>query len=649
MRFLRDGFSDWKEATRAFTRHEDTACHKECTLKWLHYSSGVPINAQFSTMKSKEQTNARKCLLKQLSGLKYLVRQGLAIRGHVEMEGNYNQLLSFAAEDDDILRLWLQNKQKWTSHEVQDELIEMMAHTVLRNMLQEIRDRDFYSLIVDETTDVSTLEQVSISIRSVDAEFEIYEDFLGLYETSSTTAETLVKILKDVLLRFQLPIHRCRGQAYDGAANMSGIHSGVAAQILQQESRALNTKCLAHSLNLAVQDTARQISQIDDILSTVQDLNVLVRASAKRLALFQSIQNQLAPEAPGLKPLCATRWTVRHTALTAVHSNLQPILETLQHLADDKRSEMAIKAKARGLIKNISTFEFLFSLKLSIMLFGKTDDLSRTLQHHKLDVGGAMSAGKILQRNLSRLREDEAFETHWKECRSENMLLKFSEPKLPRYHRQPRRYDDGEDPHEFTDVKQYYRNIYIDSIDAVHGEIGRRFDQPALRVYSNIESLLKLAIRGEICEDKLRMTLSHFQDDLDAAKLRRQLIALQDLPKTLTKSTGSQNKSGCDDIGHLIEQLKQLGTHIYLFDEVVKLLKLFRVMPVTSATAERTFSTLRRLKTYLRSVMSQDRLNNLAILHVHKNHTDNINLVDIAEEFIHRKDNRFTTFGSYKN
>ena len=46
----------------------------------------------------------------------------------------------------------------------------------------------FFSIIVDETTDVSTKEQVSICLRWVSEDLMPCEDFLGLYETSSTTA-----------------------------------------------------------------------------------------------------------------------------------------------------------------------------------------------------------------------------------------------------------------------------------------------------------------------------------------------------------------------------------------------------------------------------------------------------------------------------
>jgi len=45
---------------------------------------------------------------------------------------------------------------------------------------------------------------------------------------------------------------------------------------------------------------------------------------------------------------------------------------------------------------------------------------------------------------------------------------------------------------------------------------------------------------------------------------------------------------------------------------------LFATLPVTSATPERTFSTLKRLKTYLRSTMSEERLNGLALTNINK-------------------------------
>lgn len=59
-------------------------------------------------------------------------------------------------------------------------------------------------------------------------------------------------------------------------------------------------------------------------------------------------------------------------------------------------------------------------------------------------------------------------------------------------------------------------------------------------------------------------------------------------------------------------------TYTSVLSEVHKLLRLYLTIPVTSSTAERTFSVLKRLLTYLRSTMTEKRLNNCMLLHVHK-------------------------------
>ena len=82
-----------------------------------------------------------------------------------------------------------------------------------------------------------------------------------------------------------------------------------------------------------------------------------------------------------------------------------------------------------------------------------------------------------------------------------------------------------------------------------------------------------------------------------------------------------------------------------MFSEVKRLLKIFYTIPVTTATAERSFSALRRLKTFLRSTMSQERLNHTMLLYVHKGRTDPIDAVNIARLFIQENQRRINFLG----
>ena len=66
-----------------------------------------------------------------------------------------------------------------------------------------------------------------------------------------------------------------------------------------------------------------------------------------------------------------------------------------------------------------------------------------------------------------------------------------------------------------------------------------------------------------------------------------------------------------------------------------------------NATSERTFSAVRRVKTYLRSTTRQDRLNHLMILHVHKDRTDALDLKEVANEFVSGSEHRLRIFGKF--
>ena len=81
-----------------------------------------------------------------------------------------------------------------------------------------------------------------------------------------------------------------------------------------------------------------------------------------------------------------------------------------------------------------------------------------------------------------------------------------------------------------------------------------------------------------------------------------------------------------------------------MFSEVDNLLHLYFTIPITTCTAERSFSCLRRIKTYLRSTMSEERLNCI-LLHVHKEATDHLDLKEIVSMFISANDRRVSFFG----
>ena len=97
--FTKNGFNNWKKAVEKFNAHEASHTHQEKIMKRL--ALGQPKLSEIFNMQTRRvQEGRRKALLTQISCLRYLLWQGLAIRGHNDdQQGNLKQLLVMMAAD----------------------------------------------------------------------------------------------------------------------------------------------------------------------------------------------------------------------------------------------------------------------------------------------------------------------------------------------------------------------------------------------------------------------------------------------------------------------------------------------------------------------------------------------------------------------
>ena len=116
---------------------------------------------------TKVQRQNRACLIKIISCLRYLPRQGLPLRGHGnDQDSSFKQLLKCRAEDDPVFSEWLNRKnQDFTSPEIQNKILKEMSLSALRDIVESIKNADFHSIMVDETSDVSNNEQTVFCVR----------------------------------------------------------------------------------------------------------------------------------------------------------------------------------------------------------------------------------------------------------------------------------------------------------------------------------------------------------------------------------------------------------------------------------------------------------------------------------------------------
>lgn len=126
------------------------------------------VGDMLSSAHAKGKADNRKAPYTILSTLRFLACQNLPLCGNYLSntggESHFMQLLRLHMEDVPILNAWLQKAQgQFMSPVTQNELLQIMAMTVLQKIAAIIAGKQF-SIMVDETTDVSNTEQPVLCI-----------------------------------------------------------------------------------------------------------------------------------------------------------------------------------------------------------------------------------------------------------------------------------------------------------------------------------------------------------------------------------------------------------------------------------------------------------------------------------------------------
>ncbi|CAF2610903.1 unnamed protein product [Rotaria sp. Silwood2] len=358
-----------------------------------------------------EKINRNKAILASI--IKIIItcsRQNIPLRGHrdetiYDIKQCINVIDSYSGSNfiallkqridagDEILREHIERGPKnalYISPLVQNEIIDCIHKHILDQILHRLKNC-LFSIIVDETTDTSTTEQLSISLRYYDKKTnDIREDFLTFIETVSCTGETIANVILDYLTTYNLPFDNCVGQSYDGGSNMSGIYRGCQALIRKKCPDADYYHCSNHCLNLALMNSC-SILQIRNMMGTIKEIINFFRDSAKRMhALRSEITNYQGEyicltNKKRLLSLCDTRWIDRNTSIEAFLELYIPIANTL----DKFRYGTLKDPRAEQLYHAIINFQHIISTCISCFLLSDIAPISRLLQTETLDFSSA--------------------------------------------------------------------------------------------------------------------------------------------------------------------------------------------------------------------------------------------------------------------
>ena len=192
---------------------------------------------------------------------------------------------------------------------------------------------------------------------------------------------------------------------------------------------------------------------------------------------------------------------------------------------------------------------------------------------------------------LEKNRNENSFDPFWERVEQRRQQLSIPTARLPRKWQLLDFFGSTNKPstqHHDTSIKDRYRRYFFEAYDNTIQGIKNRLSQGDVKWYSTLQQLVLKAANGESYEEEFNHVTTFYKNYIKKSLLETQL-------PTVKISLRSQKKM---NISEVLEKFRSLSpARKNLLSEVIKVVRLLLVMPATNAISERSFSSLKRVKT----------------------------------------------------
>ncbi len=473
-----------------------------------------------------------------------------------------------------------------TSHRIIEEFLSVLGDSVRSSLVVKLQKSPCYGIICDETTDLSTSKQLIIYIKAITYDNNTPTTdtfFLAMRQLHEANADSVSQCLKDTLSEHGLQLSNCIGLGSDGASVMTGAHNGVSAQLKLMQPALISIHCVAHRLALAVIQAANKVGAVHKFKNYINSLFVYFHGSAKcqgRLAeTFEVLENRPALK---LRKPADTRWLACDEAVQIIKKSLQPLSIALQDLAAGDSSD----ATALGLSTLMSKYEFVAGVFFMSEILPILSRLSKTFQIENLDFGSIKPAIKRATDSIKTL----------KAC---------SQSKTADWQKELFEWEQNTSSLTGQRDDVFLSKFCLPFIQSILDNLSARFPDDDMDILSAGEVFLPSSIPTDLTDcysygrDHINTLAKHYGCNIEETLSEWKEV----LPTLKTK-----------------EKLREVLHFLVAFDDLYpnlsKIASSLLVIPVHSADCERGFSALGRIKTKLRSRLTNKYLNSLLMINL---------------------------------
>ncbi|XP_074337203.1 uncharacterized protein LOC141674394 [Apium graveolens] len=439
---------------------------------------------------------------------------------------------------------------------------------------------------------------MSIILRFVDRLGILRECFFEIVYVSNTTA--LKEKISTVLSRYNLHISNMRGQGYDGASNMSAIVNLIDfSPKWHTELHSAQVIKIARMVTSGERDTGRGINQIGN----------LHRSGA-------------------------TRWSSHFDYICSLIDMYGATISVLESVVEEGTSS-SLRGEAGGCLIIVKSFDFIFTLHMMHKIMGITDLFCRTLQHKSLDIVSPMNLVSTTKSPLVTLRE-EGFDhllvyvqlictQHGIEVPDMNALYKSATGR------------SCQQNDSMTIFQHYHFDIFNSTIDFQQEELHSRFSDGAVELLTLTSALdPKDNFRSFKDEDIYKLAENLYPGDFSEQELHY-LRSHEHYKLDVIHHTSFQNMTTINELCRRLVETNKVH-HYNLID---RLIRLVLTLPVSTATAERSFSAIKLIKTALHNKMEEEFLTDSMMINIERELVEDIETDFIIHKFYFIKNRRY--------
>ncbi|CAJ1065273.1 THAP domain containing 12b [Xyrichtys novacula] len=490
----------------------------------------------------------------------------------------------------------------------QSQLLDICENTVREEMLMEVRESRFFSLVTGDLVEFANEKHMPLFLRFVNQQNVLREEFLDFMSFEGDEAALVERLEAHLTDRWSLSMEDCRGQAHKATGSSTTKMKAVAVLLMEKYPLALHMACSQMALNIHLSNNL-PFPNVQIVMETLRKIGSFFKAPHTQDELekaicthYQKNEEKIAL----LKQACVPGWTEQHSVFDELLDMLPPLLLCMDSIRENEEGKFSdtTTANAYSISEILADFEIVVTVVILKNVLTFTRAFGRNLQGETLDVFFAANSLTAVLHSLNEVNDNiDVYHEFWFEeavSVASVMNIPLTVPRL--FLRKQRAADVGE-----IQAESYYKE-YV-TVPIIHGimqEVEDMFSETNLKALKCLS--LVPAVMGQM---KFNTTEENYAD-----VYRNDLPNPDTLPAELHcwrikwKHRGKEVR-----LPTTIHETLQLPD-VKFFPNVNSFLKVLSTLPVLKLEDNKGNTASERLQAYLSNVPAKQWNKSLAMLNI---------------------------------